>query len=76
MSITTEKIVNEALSLPSHARAFVAELLIESLDASSGEPLSQAWQNEVQKRCREMNGGTVELREATEVFAKAHAALA
>ena len=76
MSITAEKIVTEALSLSPHARAFVAERLIESLDASPGEALSPAWRNEVQKRCREMDEGAVELREATDVFAKAYAALA
>ena len=76
MSITVEKIVTEALSLSPHARAFVAERLIESLDACSGEDLSSAWRTEVQKRCREMDEGEVELREATDVFAKAYAALA
>ena len=76
MSITAETIVTEALSLSPHARAFVAERLIESLDASPGDVLSPAWRNEVRKRCREMDEGNVELREAADVFAKTYAALA
>jgi hypothetical protein len=76
MTITAQKIVTEALSLSPHARAFVAERLIESLDAAPGEELSPAWRDEVRKRCREIDEGAVELREAADVFAKAYAALA
>jgi putative addiction module component (TIGR02574 family) len=75
MSTTAEKIVAEALTLPPQARAFVAERLIESLDAGPGEALSQAWRDELLRRCREMVESTVELRDAADVFAKAYAAL-
>ncbi|MDA3873570.1 MAG: addiction module protein [Kiritimatiellae bacterium] len=76
MNIITEKIVTEALTLSPQARAFLAERLIESLDIVSGEDLSPAWRDEVRKRCREIDEGMVELREADDVFAKAYAALA
>ena len=76
MSTTAEKVVTEALSLSPNARAFVAERLIESLDARPGDELSRAWREEVRKRCREMDEGSVELREAADVFTKAYAALA
>ena len=75
MSMTADTIVREALSLSPHARAFVAERLIESLDASPGADLSPAWREEIRKRCQEVDGGTVELRDAADVFAKAYAAL-
>jgi hypothetical protein len=75
MSMKTEKIVAEALSLSPQARAFVAERLIESLDASPGAELSPAWREEIRKRCREMDEGSVELRDAADVFAKAYSAL-
>lgn len=75
MSMTAEKIVAEALTLSPHARAFVAERLIESLDASPGSDLSPAWREEIRKRCREVDERTVELCDAAEVFAKAYAAL-
>ena len=75
MSTTAERIVAEALSLPPHERAFVAEQLIESLDTSPGSELSAAWREEVRRRCREVDQGAVELRSADEVFAKAYADL-
>lgn len=75
MSTTAEQIVTAALDLPPQARAFVAERLIESLDAAPGGELSPAWRAEIQKRCREVDEGTVELADAAEVFARAYAAL-
>jgi len=64
------------MSLSPQARAFVAERLIESLDTNPGETLSSAWRDELRKRCREMDDGIVELRDASDVFAKATSALA
>jgi hypothetical protein len=75
MSTTAEKVVMEALGLPAFLRAFVAEKLLESLDAPDGPPLSTEWRNEVRRRCVEMDRGTAELRDADDVFAKAYAAL-
>jgi len=76
MTIAVEKIVSEALELPAPARAFVAEKLIESLDVVSGGELSPQWREEVHRRCREIDQGAVELRDAESVFARAYAALA
>ncbi len=59
MSTSAEKIVAEALGLSPQARAFVAERLIESLDAAPGSELSPAWRAEIQKRCREVDEGAV-----------------
>jgi len=75
METNAEKIMTEALSLSPQERAFVAEKLIESLDAAPGEDLSQAWQIEIRKRCSEMEEGLVELRSIEEVFANARSAL-
>lgn len=75
MSTTVEKIVADALELSPQARAFVAERLIESLDVADGGELSPAWREEIQKRCREIDEGLVELRDAADVFAKAYEAL-
>ena len=75
MSTAIERIVTEALRLPPQARAFVAEKLIESLDAEPEGPLSPAWTAEVRKRCREVDAGLVHLRDAEDVFAKAYSAL-
>lgn len=75
MSLTVDEIMTEALGLPSHSRAFVAEKLIESLDSESGPELSEAWRTEIRKRCKEVDEGLVELKDAEEVFAKAYARL-
>ncbi len=75
MSMTVDKIVSEALDLSPQARAFLAERLIESLDAAPGTEISAEWREEIKKRCREVDEGVVELRDAADVFAKAYAAL-
>ncbi len=75
MSTTVERVVIEAMDLPPSLRAFVAEKLIESLDAPDSPPLSAKWREEIRRRCAEIDRGAVELRDAHEVFAKAYAAL-
>ena len=75
MSTTVGKIMAEALALSPQARAFVAERLIESLDANPGDEISPAWREEIRRRCREIEEGAVELRDAADVFAKAQHAL-
>jgi putative addiction module component (TIGR02574 family) len=75
MTTTAERVVTEAMALPPPLRAFVAEKLIESLDAPESPPLSAEWREEVRRRCAEMDRGAVELRDADKVFAKAYAAL-
>lgn len=75
MSMTADKIVAEALGLSPQARAFVAERLIESLDAAPGGELSAAWREEIRKRCRELDESDVELRAAADVFARAYTSL-
>ena len=76
MSITTEKVVLEALELPPSLRAFVAEKLIESLDASEVPGLSAKWKKELRRRCTEVDRGAVTLHAADAVFKKAYASLA
>lgn len=73
MGTDLEKIISEALALPLASRAFVAEKLIESLDAPECPPLSAKWQEEIERRCAETDRGAVELREAEAVFARAFA---
>ena len=76
MSTTAEKVVTEAMGLPPALRAFVAEKLIESLDAPDASPLSAKWKKEIRRRCAELDRGAVELRDADKVFARAYASLA
>ena len=75
METTVESLVIEALELPPPLRAFMAEKLIESLDAPATPPLSARWREELRRRCSEMDRSAVELRDADTVFAKAFATL-
>ncbi|MDP2757914.1 MAG: addiction module protein [Desulfurivibrionaceae bacterium] len=74
MAATIEKIMNEAMGLPPALRAFVAEKLIESLD-EPGQPLSTKWQEEIRRRCAEIDNCSGPLRDADSVFKKAYASL-
>ena len=75
MKTSIDTIIAEVLSLSPQARAFVAEKLIESLDSEPEIILSSAWREELRKRCREVDEGLVELRDAEDVFAQGYAAL-
>ena len=75
MSMSADKIVTEALALSPQVRAFVAERLIESLDAAPGSELSTQWREELRNRCREVDEGAVQLRDAADVFARAYTSL-
>ncbi len=61
MSVTAEQVMTEAMGLPPVLRAFVAEKLIESLDALDAPALSAKWKKEVRRRCAELDRGTVDL---------------
>ncbi|OGH59239.1 MAG: hypothetical protein A3G34_02865 [Candidatus Lindowbacteria bacterium RIFCSPLOWO2_12_FULL_62_27] len=76
MKSTAEKVVSEALELPPALRAFVAEKLIESLDAPTSPRLSAKWKREIRRRCAQLDRGMVRLRDANTVFARARAAIA
>ena len=75
MSTAVAKVVAKALELPASQRAFVAEKLLESLDVDEMPELSAKWQEEVRRRCEEVDRGTVELRDAEAVFARAYESL-
>jgi hypothetical protein len=59
MSVETEKVLEEALKLDASARAFVAESLLESLDLDNDVQVSDAWREEVRRRCVELERGVV-----------------
>ena len=75
MKTTIDTIITEILSLSPQARAYLAEKLIESLDSEPQVVLSPAWKEEVRKRCREIDDGTVELCGSDDVLARGYAAL-
>ncbi|MGD0094135.1 MAG: addiction module protein [Planctomycetota bacterium] len=64
----TEKVVQEALHLPRESRAFLAEKLLESLDYEEAAEVSPEWMDEIRRRCREIDDGTVTLIPAEKVL--------
>ena len=75
MTKKAEKIMTEALALSPAVKAFLAEKLIESLDLPPAIELSSEWKEELQKRCKEVDEGLVELHDAEAVFKKAFLSL-
>ena len=75
MQTNMENTISAALALPTQARALLAEKLIESLDSEPSADLSAEWRQEVSRRCREVDEGLVELRDAKAVFDRAYSDL-
>lgn len=59
MRLTVEQIAEEALSLPSDARALLADRLVESLDPAEDEEIRQIWINEACRRRDDVRSGRV-----------------
>lgn len=57
MSPEVEKLLADALQLPSQARAALAAQLIESLDKEVGEDAEAAWSSEIARRVKELETG-------------------
>ncbi|MGR9107056.1 MAG: addiction module protein [Gammaproteobacteria bacterium] len=61
MAHKIKDIIDEALTLPSDSRAYIAEVLLESLDIDDDFPVGDIWRAEIEKRCREIDTGEVTL---------------
>ena len=59
MSLTIEQIAEEALSLPSEARALLADRLVESLDPLEDGYIRQLWAAEARARRDDVRTGLV-----------------
>jgi Mn-dependent DtxR family transcriptional regulator len=60
MSIPVEKLAEEALALPSEARALLADRLVESLDPLTDDEVRASWVNEAVRRRDEVRAGIIE----------------
>jgi putative addiction module component (TIGR02574 family) len=69
MAHKIKDIIDEALTLPSNSRAYIAEVLLESLDFEEDITVDDAWRAEIEKRCREIDAGEVELIAGEEAMA-------
>jgi len=66
--MTVEQIADEALALPSEARALLADRLVESLDPVEDGLLQKLWAAEALKRRDEVRSGTVKTIPADEAL--------
>jgi len=60
----------ELRSLPPQAQERLLHVLLEELDGPADPGVEEAWLQEIQRRSRELDGGSVETVPAEEVFAK------
>jgi hypothetical protein len=70
MSPNAKKILDEAMQLEPSSRAMIAETLLESLDFEEDFKVSQAWREEIQRRCEQIDRGEVELIDSDTVIAE------
>jgi putative addiction module component (TIGR02574 family) len=71
--MSIQELEAEALKLPSHERARLAEALIASLDEE--DEISTAWADEAERRDAELRSGAVKGVPAEEVFDRIRARL-
>ncbi len=60
MALTVEQIEEEALSLPSEARALLADRLVESLDPAEDGYIHKLWVAEASRRLDDIRSGHVQ----------------
>ena len=76
MSMTVEEIADEALALPSEARALLADRLVESLDPAEDGMVRQLWAAEALRRRDEVRSGRVQTIPSDDVLAHVKRAFA
>lgn len=54
-------IAESVLKLSPTARAYLAKVLLESLDYEEDFPVSEEWTKEIHNRCREIDEGKTEM---------------
>ncbi|HAG85065.1 MAG TPA: acyl-protein synthetase [Cyanobacteria bacterium UBA12227] len=67
---SVEKVMKEALSLPSALRAWLAEKLVESLEFDIDDRLQTLWVTEAKKRRDEIRSGLVQTIPGEEALAQ------
>jgi hypothetical protein len=76
MSMTVEQIVDEALGLPSEARALLADRLVESLDPAEDGYVRRLWVAEALRRRDDVRSGRVRTVPGEEALAQVRRAVA
>jgi putative addiction module component (TIGR02574 family) len=76
MSMTIEQVTEEALALPSEARALLADRLAESLDPAEDSHIRKLWVAEARRRRDDVRSGRVKTIPSDEAMAKVLRAVA
>ena len=76
MSMTIEQVTQEALALPSEARALLADRLAESLDPAEDSQVRQLWVVEARRRRDDARSGRVKTIPGDEAMAQVLRAVA
>jgi len=70
MTKKLEALIEDIMSLPGTSRAFIAEKILESLEDDKMGAVSDAWKQEIRKRCHDIDEGAVALEDAEAVFSR------
>ncbi|NQT09935.1 MAG: addiction module protein [Desulfobacteraceae bacterium] len=73
MTATTDRVTEEALSLPADIRLNLVEKLITSLNLPIDEDIDRLWAEEAERRISQIEAGEVRLVPGEEVFSKIRA---
>jgi hypothetical protein len=60
MATTVEQLAEQAMALPTEARARLADLLVNSLDGADLGQIEELWITEAKRRRDEVRSGTVD----------------
>lgn len=63
-----ETITEQALKQAPASRAYIAEILLESLDFEEDFIVSEEWRQEIQKRCKEIDAEPSRLIDGEQFF--------
>ena len=70
MAELAEKIYEQALELPIDDRLILIDKLLISTNLPTQNDIDQAWAQEVERRCQELENGKAKLISGEEVFEK------
>jgi len=73
MTAITDRVVEEALSLPADIRLNLVEKLITSLNLPIDEDIDRLWAEEAERRISQIESGEVKLVPGEDVFSKIRA---
>jgi putative addiction module component (TIGR02574 family) len=73
MPTTNDRVIDEALSLPSNVRLSLVERLLTSLNLPIDKETNRLWAEEAEHRVSQIEGGKAKVVPGEEVFAKIRA---